>query len=491
MGKFYLTYFINFLKVIHIVLQVYNTLTRGKEKFEPIDSKLVRIYVCGPTVYDKTHIGHVRTYVAFDVIRRYIEFKGYNVFYVVNITDIDDKIIMKSISTGRKWNDIANEYIKDFFNATDKLNIKRAHIYPRVTQHIEDIIRFIEKLIEKGYAYEAFGNVYFEVDSFRDYGKLSRISRGQLRAQEEGEGKKKPYDFALWKKAKPGEPFWNSPWGPGRPGWHIECSVMSSKYLGSQFDIHGGGQDLIFPHHENEIAQSEAFFGVKPWVKYWLHTGMLIMGKEKMSKSIGNVITVEEILRRYSPMELRYYLVSTHYRSQLIYSEESLMHAKAAYERMVTAISNLKTLIHEEEAVYRVSSESIKTINEIANVRDEFIKAMDDDFNTPRAISALHKLTSIVNKKILSSSDVVSAIAAIKVFEEAGLILGLFKESFEERRKEDEKMIRSLIELVLAVRQKHRSMKNWEIADWIASELRKLGIELSDFKDRTKWWFKY
>ncbi|RLE52333.1 MAG: cysteine--tRNA ligase, partial [Candidatus Methanomethylicota archaeon] len=328
-----------------MVLQVYNTLTRKKEIFKPLDPNIVKIYVCGPTVYDKTHIGHARTYVTFDVIRRYLEFKGFNVFYVVNITDIEDKIIAKSLKTGKSWKEVADEYTADFFKAVDALNIKRAHIYPRVSEHIEDIIHFIEKLIEKGHAYEAEGNVYFDVDSFSDYGKLSNISRDQLKPQEEGPGKKNPYDFALWKKAKPGEPYWQSPWGPGRPGWHIECSVMSSKYLGAQFDIHGGGQDLIFPHHENEIAQSEAYFGVNPWVKYWLHTGMLIMGTEKMSKSIGNVITVEEILKSYKPMEVRFYLLSCHYRSQLAFSDEALKHAKAAYNKILNAISSLQSIL--------------------------------------------------------------------------------------------------------------------------------------------------
>jgi len=467
------------------VLQVYNTLTRKKEIFKPLDPNIVKIYVCGPTVYDKTHIGHARTYVTFDVIRRYLELKGFNVFYVVNITDIEDKIIAKSLKTGKSWKEVADEYTADFFKAVDALNIKRAHIYPRVSEHIEDIIHFIEKLIEKGHAYEAEGNVYFDVDSFSDYGKLSNISRDQLKPQEEGPGKKNPYDFALWKKAKPGEPYWQSPWGPGRPGWHIECSVMSSKYLGAQFDIHGGGQDLIFPHHENEIAQSEAYFGVNPWVKYWLHTGMLIMGTEKMSKSIGNVITVEEILKSYKPMEVRFYLLSCHYRSQLAFSDEALKHAKAAYNKILNAISSLQSILSEVEAVYKVSRNSIELIRKISEIRAKFIEAMDDDFNTPVAVSALHSLTSLVNKEVIPSSDVAAALAAIRVYEDASRILGVFEEKF--KGEGDFQLISSLINLALAVRQKHRERKEWEIADWIASELRKLGIELSDMKDKTIW----
>ncbi len=472
------------------MLRIYNTLTKEIEQFKPLNPGIVKIYVCGPTVYDKTHIGHVRTYVAFDVVRRYLEFKGYSVFYIVNITDIDDKIIRKSRETGKNWNEIADEYIEDFFKSTDALNIKRAHIYPRVTHHINDIIKFIEKLIDKGYAYEANGNVYFDIDAFEDYGKLSNISKEKLKPQEEGEGKRNPYDFALWKKAKPGEPYWNSPWGPGRPGWHIECSVMSSKYLGQQFDIHGGGQDLIFPHHENEIAQSEACFGVKPWVKYWMHTGMLIMGKEKMSKSIGNIVTVEELLRHYNPMELRYFLISTHYRSQLAYNEEALKHAKSAYSRIANVIKKLKKLAQEVRA-YSLESEELKLVRNIIKLRDDFIKAMDDDFNTPKALSIIHKLASIANKKIIPSSNAVAAVMAMQVFREANEVLGLFEELFIEERGREEELINSLVELALAIRQRHRAMKNWEIADWIASELRKLGIELSDSKDKTTWWFKY
>lgn len=472
------------------MLHIHNTLTKRKEPFKPLDSRIVKFYVCGPTVYDKTHIGHAKTYVAFDVMRRYLEFLGYNVLYIVNITDIEDKIIMKSLKTGKEWHQIADENIVDFFNATDKLNIKRAHIYPRVSEHIEDIIKFIEKLIEKGYAYEAEGNVYFSVDSFSDYGKLSNITREQLKTFEEGSGKRKPYDFALWKKAKPNEPYWNSPWGPGRPGWHIECSVMSSKYLGSQFDIHGGGEDLIFPHHENEIAQSEAYFETKPWVKYWIHTGMLIMGKDKMSKSIGNVITVEELTSKYDPMEIRYYLISGHYRSQLVFSEESLKHAKAAYNRILNAISNLNQIKEEIYGKYKATDKALKTFYEIIKLRNELIEAMDDDFNTPIALAKLHELTSLVNKEILKSPEPLTVLAALKAYEEASEIFGLFEKEFRKGEGREEQLISSLINLILAIRQKYRRRKEWSTADWIASELRKMGIELSDMKDKTLWRIK-
>lgn len=472
------------------MLHIYNTLTKKKEPFQPLNSNLVKIYVCGPTVYDKTHIGHAKTYVAFDVIRRYLEFLGYNIFYIVNITDIEDKIIMKSLKTGKKWNEVADEYIKDFFKATDKLNIKRAHIYPRVSEHIEDIIKFIEKLIEKGYAYEAEGNVYFSVDSFNDYGKLSNITKEQLKTFEEGFGKRKPYDFALWKKAKPNEPYWESPWGPGRPGWHIECSVMSSKYLGSQFDIHGGGEDLIFPHHENEIAQSEAHFGVKPWVKYWMHTGMLIVGKDKMSKSIGNIVTVEELISKYDPMEIRYYLISGHYRSQLSFSEEALKHAKAAYKRILNAISNLNQLKQELTEKYKATNRTLKTFHKIIEIRNSLIQAMNDDFNTPVALAKLHEITSLVNKEILKSPEPLTVLTALRVYEEASEIFGLFEKEFRKTEGREEKLVASLINLILSIRQEYRRKREWKTADWIASELRKIGIELSDMKDKTLWRIK-
>ncbi|HIQ02936.1 MAG TPA: cysteine--tRNA ligase, partial [Desulfurococcales archaeon] len=277
-----------------MTLLVFNTLSKRKELFEPLQPPLVKMYVCGPTPYDHTHVGHVRTYISFDLIRRYLEFKGYSVYHVMNITDIDDKIIRKAKELNVDWTEVPKKYTKEFLEVLNKLNIKLPHVMPKVTEHIKDIINFIKVLIDKGYAYESHGSVYFEVDKFPDYGKLSGITRREEWRQEEEvvREKKKPYDFALWKKAKPGEPYWNSPWGPGRPGWHIECSVMSSRYLGRQFDIHGGGRDLIFPHHENEIAQSEAYFGVKPWVKYWIHVGYLTIRGEKMSKSLGNIIPV-------------------------------------------------------------------------------------------------------------------------------------------------------------------------------------------------------
>jgi len=470
------------------VFKIYNTLTSRKEVFKPINKSIVRMYVCGPTVYDKTHIGHAKAYIAFDLLRRYLEFKGYNVFEVVNITDIDDKIIRKAIELNMDYRDVAKEYYEDFMRACEKLNIKKAHVYPKATEHIEDMISIIMKLIERGYAYESNGNVYFNVKEFKDYGKLSKISIDQIKPQEEATGKINPQDFALWKKAKPMEPYWNSPWGPGRPGWHIECSAMSSKYLGKQFDIHGGGEDLIFPHHENEIAQSEACFNKKPWVKYWVHVGLLMMGKDKMSKSIGNVISVEEITKKYSPMEFRFYIISGHYRSQTIFQEENLEASGNAYKRILNAISTLKNI--ELTGRERGGDETLRDMIIISRARRKIMEALDDDLNTPKALAELHTLTSFINEKVIPSENAITAKLALKVYEEMYRILGVFKEVFGEERVKEDKRLYDLINLLIAIRQIHRSRKDWEIADLIAKNLREMGIELSDQKDKTIWRFK-
>lgn len=469
------------------MFKIYNTLTSNKEVFRPISRSIVKMYVCGPTVYDKTHIGHAKTYISFDVLRRYLEFKGYNVLKVVNITDIDDKIIRKAIEMNVDYRDVAKENYEDFMRTCEKLNIKKAHVYPKATEHIEEMIKIIEKLIEKRYAYEVDGNVYFNVRKFIDYGKLSKVNIEQMKPQEEAAGKINPQDFALWKKAKPMEPYWNSPWGPGRPGWHIECSAMSSKYLGRQFDIHGGGEDLIFPHHENEIAQSEACFGKKPWVKYWVHVGLLMMGKDKMSKSLGNIITVEEITKRYSPMEFRFYIVSGHYRSQTIFQEESLEASKNAYRRIMNTISTLKSiaLIGGE----KTKDETLKNIMMVSRIRRRILEAMDDDLNTPKALAELHGLTTFINDKVIPNEDIITARLALKIYSEISEILGIFREVFEEKIEQDKRLY-ELINLLITVRQIHRNRRDWEIADLIAKNLRDMGIEISDQKDKTIWWFK-
>ena len=470
------------------MLRVYNTLTRRYEVFEPITPGIVRMYVCGPTVYDYSHLGHARTYVAFDVIKRYLMLKGYDVIHVQNITDIDDKIINRAREEGVSWSEIADRFTKDYLESLEKLNI-HVHIHPRVSEHIKDIIEFIEELIEKGYAYVApSGSVYFDVDKYDDYGRLSGRLKKELWSQEEEfvKEKKKPYDFALWKAAKPGEPWWESPWGKGRPGWHIECSVMSSKYLGEQFDIHGGGQDLIFPHHENERAQSEARFGKKPWVKYWLHAGLFRVSGEKMSKSLGNIITLKEAFKKWKPEVIRLWLATIHYRKPVEFSEESLMQAERAYTRLVNTIVTLKKLMKEVEPDYSLSSSDLSVLKELMDIRKGFYEVMDDDFNTSRAFSYVYRLTTVVFKELVNRPKRSLVMKAYEMLWEFNRVLGVLDKYFEGKSKESE-LIESLIELIVKVRQIHRLRKEYQISDWIRAELAKLGIKLMDYKDRTEW----
>ncbi|MGB9613708.1 MAG: cysteine--tRNA ligase, partial [Candidatus Margulisiibacteriota bacterium] len=345
-------------------LKIYNTLTRRKEEFIPLNPPEVKMYVCGITPYDETHLGHARAYVTFDVIRRYLEYLGYKVTYIQNITDIDDKIIKKSETISKPeiqdpkqaCAEIAQKYTDSYFEVMDKLKVKRADVYPKATDHIGEMVSWIRGLIEKGYAYVVNGDVYFEVDKFADYGKLSKRKRKDMLAGlprvEVDPRKKNPLDFALWKKAKEGEPSWESPWGPGRPGWHLECSVMSTKYLGEQFEIHGGGMDLEFPHHENEIAQTEALTAKKPWVKYWIHNGFVTVNKQKMSKSLGNFFTLKEIYEKFDPMVVRFFLLLTHYRSPINYSDKEMGSAQQAYARICKFVEDIDFLLEKvkEEA---------------------------------------------------------------------------------------------------------------------------------------------
>nr|MBC8276298.1 cysteine--tRNA ligase [Chloroflexota bacterium] len=378
-------------------MKVSNTLTGQKEEFRP-KGKTVSIYVCGVTVYDDCHIGHAMSYVLFDVIRRYLEFKGYKVKHVQNFTDIDDKIINRANQLGVSSSELAEKYIDEYFRDMDALNIKRVHVYPKATEEIPKIIEVIQGLITKGFAYESEGSAYFRVKNFPGYGKLSHqalddmISRGSAE-----EGKKEyPLDFALWKAAKPGEPFWPSPWGQGRPGWHIECSAMALKYLGKSLDIHGGGQDLIFPHHENELTQSESFTGVAPFAKYWLHNGLLQLGEDKMSKSLGNLITVKQALERYSADAIRLFIIGSHYRSPLTYSEETLKAAEVGMERLRQATGN-------------GGGSGGKDVLGSEPFRHRFVDSMDDDFNTAQAVAVLFDLAREINRAREENYDVAAA----------------------------------------------------------------------------------
>lgn len=466
------------------MLQVYNTLTGKKEEFNSIRSQVVHIYVCGPTVYDYCHIGHARSIISFDVIRRYLEWKGFRVNYVQNFTDIDDKMIKRATREGITVFDLANRFIDQYYKDFDMLNVQRATVHPRATEHIDDMIKFIEGLIARGVAYVVDGNVYFSIETFPNYGALSHknLEESFSGQEEEEERKKDPNDFVLWKKRKEGEPFWNSPWGPGRPGWHIECSTMAMKYLGQLLDIHGGGLDLVFPHHENEIAQSEALTG-KVFVKYWVHNGFVTINKEKMSKSLGNFFTIEEVLKKYNPMVLRFFLISTHYRSPIDFNEEQIQQAEQRYKRFQLALA----IARQFEVSSSISDQYSEELFQLTKtVRKDFADAMDDDFSTPRAIASVNQLVKYLNglasEKQSANQEVLRQ--AHDTLLELSYVLGLSKSP-----KEDETalVLHNLLKFILELRREARKNKEYEIADRIRTKLMELGIELIDYPNKTIW----
>lgn len=468
------------------MLRVFNTLGRKLEIFEPIRSGQVFIYVCGPTVYDYTHIGHARTYVAFDVIKRYLRLLGYSVFHVQNITDIDDKIIRRATEEGKDWREVADTYTRDYLEVLAKLNVK-VDLHPRVTHHIRDIIDFVQTLIDKGHAYVApSGSVYFDVTTYEGYGELSGRLSKELWGQEQEfvKEKKNPFDFALWKAAKPGEPYWESPWGLGRPGWHIECSTMSTRYLGEQFDIHGGGSDLIFPHHENERAQSEAAFGKRPWVRYWLHTGMLTVKGEKMSKSLGNIVALKDLFAEWKPEVVRLWLATVHYRSVIEFSEDVLQQAQRNYERLAATAYELRKILRNEEYSFHLSENGVKAIREMEMLRVSFYNAMNDDFNASKAFSSIYELTSIVHSRVLNKPEGAVALKAYALLEEFNKVVGVLDKAFAEVPQPS---IEQLLEILIETRRKLRSSKNYELADWIRDQLAKIGIKLYDKGEETSW----
>lgn len=468
-------------------LRIFNTLSRSLEVFEPVEEGRVSIYVCGPTVYDYSHVGHARTYVAFDVIKRYLRLRGYDVVHVQNITDIDDKIINRARDEGRDWREIVDEYTKDYLEALQKLRVF-VDVHPRVTEHISEIIDFVQKLIDSGHAYVApSGSVYFDVDTYPDYGRLSgRLDKKMWSQEEFASEKKNPYDFALWKARKPGEPYWDSPWGPGRPGWHIECSVMSSKYLGRRFDIHGGGTDLIFPHHENERAQSEALFGEKPWVKYWMHTGMLQVRGEKMSKSLKNIVPLRDLFRSYDPLVVRLWLATAHYRTVLQFSDEVLEQAKSNLQRLRGAVQLLKNLAKEVEPEGRLSDWELGVFREMLDARREFYASMDDDFNASGAFAAVMKLTGLVYSQVSAKPTYLLVLRALRLFEEFNRVLGVLDEDLALGAAEV-LPVDELLDLIVEVRAKLREQKNYELADYIRSKLSSLGVQLMDQGEKTRW----
>ena len=475
-------------------MRLFNTLTRRKEEFVPIEEGKVRMYVCGPTVYNLIHIGNARPMIVFDTVRRYMEYKGYEVNYVSNFTDVDDKIIKKAIEEGISADEVSKRYIEECKKDMDGMNVKPATTHPLATQEIDGMIDMISSLIEKGHAYAAEdGTVYFRVSSFNEYGKLSHKNLDDLQSgfralQVSGEDQKEdPMDFVLWKPKKEGEPSWPSPWCDGRPGWHIECSVMSRKYLGDEIDIHAGGEDLIFPHHENEIAQSQACIGDDhSFAQYWLHNGFITIHNEKMSKSKNNFFTVEDILKEYPGEVVRFFILQTHYRSPLDFSDDRLKEAQTSLSRLQTTQGYIEELAKKQGAGEATAAELAKKAEEL---RAAFDEAMDDDFNTALAISQLFALSKEIN---IYYQDVTAGkafdaenFAKVKnVWDAMAGIIGLFEQQEEAA---DDGLTEKLMELIISIRQDARKNKNWAIADKIRDELKEIGIVLEDTKNGVRW----
>lgn len=476
-------------------IKVYNTLTKQKEEFVPIHPGKVNIYVCGVTPYNHPHVGNARPFVTWDVIRRFLEHEGYDVTHVQNFTDVDDKIINTANKEGVQWYDICNRYIDSYFEVMDKLNVRRAHVYPRVSEHIDDIIKTVQCLVDNGYGYVVDGDVFYSVEKFKYYGQLSGRNIEDMMAGarvDVDDRKHNPMDFALWKSAKPGEPAWESPWGPGRPGWHIECSTMSMKYLGETFDFHGGGSDLIFPHHENEIAQSEGCTGIHPFVHYWLHNGFITVNEEKMSKSLGNFFMVIDILEHYDPETLRFFIVSTHYRSPLDFSDARLTEAQKSLARLRQAQETLGEL--SEMLSAGPTAESLALREKVKELREAFMEAMRDDFNTALAIShmfALAKEINIYHKAVVDAGikpDGKLVTMFNDVFAETCSIIGVLEKTAAPAAEEagDSKEA-ELVEMLIAMRQDARKNKNYALADELRNKLNEIGIVLQDTPQGVKW----
>ena len=455
-------------------IKVHNTLTGRKEEFRPIDPPRVRMYVCGITPYSTSHIGHGMSVVVFDTIRRYLMFRGYEVRYVQNFTDIEDKIINRSNELGVDWRQLVERHTAEYFEAIHALNVLPAYAYPRATGEIDGIVEMIEGLVQRGIAYKVDGDVYFRVEMDEDYGKLSGRALDDLVAGarvEIDERKENPADFALWKSAKPGEPWWPSPFSNGRPGWHIECSVMSSRYLGDQIDIHGGGQDLIFPHHENEIAQSESYTEKVPFVRYWMHNGFIMVGETKMGKSLGNTVALPEVLAAHEPVAVRLFILQSHYRSPLSLSDDGFEAAERAVERLRTA---LEGSADDAQATPSPAAE---------RAREAFVHAMDDDFNTPGAMAAIFDLAREANRQ-REAGDAAAAASARATLRELTGVLGL---KFDGGRPSTDLSAAPFVELLLQTRRDLRAAKQYQLADQIRDQLTALGIAIEDRPDGTTW----
>jgi len=456
-------------------MKIYNTMTHRKEEFRPLKDDEIKIYVCGPTVYNYFHIGNARPFVIFDTFRRYLEYRGKNVVFVQNFTDVDDKILARGREEGVSSLEIGNKYIEEYFKDAASLGVREASYHPRVTENIDEIVEFVKTLVDKGYAYEQDGDVYFDTDAYEEYGKLSGQDLGELRLGarvDVDERKKNPLDFALWKRAKEGEDLgWESPWGVGRPGWHIECSTMAKKYLGDTIDIHAGGQDLIFPHHENEIAQSEAANGAT-FANYWMHNGYITIDDKKMSKSEGNFFMVRDILKDYDGEAVRYFLLAGHYRSPIDFSRDLMEQSKNALTRMYNAKENLDHLAEKSDLPF--TDEEHAALDALGAHREKFIRAMDDDMNTADAIAAIFELITDINKKAREGASAEYAKGARALLLELTGVLGLLEKP-EESSQED-----AWIQAHIEEREKARAEKNWSRADEIRDELSAKGITIKD-----------
>ncbi len=462
-------------------MRIYNTLTRKKEELETITPGEVKVYACGPTVYNYIHIGNARPLCVFDTFRRYLEYRGYKVNFVQNFTDIDDKIIKRANEEGTDYKTVSEKYIEEFWADVKGMNIREATVHPKATENIDEIISIISTLVEKGYAYPVEnGDVYFSPKKFKEYGKLSHQPLEDLEAGARiniGELKKEPMDFALWKGAKPGEPAWDSPWGKGRPGWHIECSAMVRRYLGNTIDIHCGGQDLVFPHHENEIAQSECCNGV-PFAKYWMHNGYINVDNVKMSKSLGNFFTVRDVAEKYGYEPIRYLMISSQYRSPINYSVDIIEQCKASLVRLYTCRDSLDFALQNAGETVPDNADEIK--KQLDSRREQFCRAMDDDLNTADGIAAVFELVRDINVSVLESGSKDLVAYATKLFDELTGVLGLVYNRKAETLDSD-------IEALIEARQEARKAKNWAEADRIRDELKAQGIVLEDTPQGVKW----
>jgi len=464
------------------MIKLYNTMTRRKEIFKPRQRNRVKLFVCGPTVYDHSHIGHARTYISFDMIARYMKYTGLTVFYIQNITDLDDKILKRAAELGSSPLELARRYEEKYLHDMKILGVENVNFYARATEHIPEIIKQIQVLFKKGYAYETDKGVYFDESKFDDFGKLSNRNLEDLNVHRIGpdSSKRNPGDFALWKKrdkeSESQEMIWDSPWGTGRPGWHIEDTAITETYFGSQYDIHGGGLDLIFPHHEAEIAQMEAASGKKPMVNYWMHTGFLNVKGEKMSKSLGNFITINELLQEYSPEVFRFFVLSTHYRSPIDFSREILHQSQKGLQRIYKLIETINELLDEDTLISMENDQ--KYVEKLVDVREEFFDAMDNDFNTPSAFSSIFDLIREVNRDINQSNISKNSLTKLKaLILEFGIILGL---DFSFEHDKDESLEEELVGLLNEVRGKLREKKEWELSDEIRSRLKDLDIAIED-----------